>query len=49
VERWDIYSHEWRDGIYTAMSGRDGIHVYSHEWRDGIYTAMSGEMGYIQQ
>jgi hypothetical protein len=37
VERWDIYSNEWRDGIYTAMSGRDGI-----------YTAMSGEMGYIQ-
>jgi hypothetical protein len=22
--RWDIYSNEWRDGIYTAMSGEMG-------------------------
>jgi hypothetical protein len=24
LERWDIYSNEWRDGIYTAMSGEMG-------------------------
>jgi hypothetical protein len=23
LERWDIYSHEWRDGIHTAMNERD--------------------------
>jgi hypothetical protein len=41
VERWDIYSNEWRDGIYTAMSGEIGYiqqwverwDIYSHEWK----------------